>query len=297
MALRTITGHFAVEQTRRLLKRLSIQIARATRSPDSESVHQLRVAIRRFTQSIAVYKPYFPEKEVQKSRRRLKKIMTAAGEVRNCDIALKYLGRWRAPDIEHLQQKLESRRKESTRSLEDELERWRDRQMLAKWRTTLAAGQGVAPDEIPQRAVSRMAEDFLELGRKAASPHASPHGLHRFRIIAKKFRYTLELFQPLYGPSATGLMARIKRASTLLGDINDCVTVAEMIAEYSGGHRLAGRLKKRQHKKTDDFRQYWKAEFDDGKALENWIRPRKPVASSGLRGSRPATRDRAAATT
>ncbi len=296
MAERSITATFAVEQSSRLLAQLFVQIARTAKSSSAEAVHKLRVSIRRFTQSVAVCKPCFPKKDARKGRRVLKKIMTAAGEVRNCDIALKFLSRWREADDEHLHSELETRRKESAQDLSTQLKEWTDRQMLAKWRATLAAGEKAEalPDEIPQRAISRIAEDFLELGIKAASSHDSPHALHRFRIVAKKFRYTLELFQPRLGSSATALVGRIKHAGGLLGDINDCVTVAEMVAELSGGKRLLSHLKKRQHKKTEEFHKYWQAEFADGKALEKWIHPRKPVASTLHRGSRPAGRDRAA---
>jgi CHAD domain-containing protein len=295
MTERGITATFAVEQSRRLLTQLSVQTARAARSSSAEAVHKLRVTIRRFTQSVAVCKPCFPKKDARKGRRLLKRIMTAAGEARNCDIALKYLTKWPLPDDEHLQSELETRRNESAHDLATQLKDWSDRQMLAKWRATLASSKGEAlPDEIPQRAMIRIAEDFLELGTKAASSHASPHALHRFRIVAKKFRYTLELFQPYLGSSAAALIGRIKRAGGLLGDINDCVTVAEMIVELSGGKRLLSHLKKRQHKKTEEFRKYWQAEFADGKALGRWIHPRKPVSSSVHRGSRPASRDRAA---
>jgi hypothetical protein len=87
-------------------------------------------------------------------------------------------------------------------------------------------------------------------------------------------------------------VARIKRAQTLLGDINDCVTVAGMVLLYNGGDRLAGRLRKRQRKKTEEFRQYWSGEFRDGERFRRWIDHlglsaarrlgiKKPVASSG----------------
>jgi CHAD domain-containing protein len=296
MAERSSTARFAVEQSRRLLAQLSVQIARAAKSSSAEAVHHLRVTIRRFTQSVAVCKPCFPKKDARKGRRLLKKIMTAAGEARNCDIALKYLRKWRQADEEHLHSEIETRRKESADDLATQLKEWTDRQMLAKWRATLAAGgkEKALPDDIPQRAISRIAEDFLELGTKAASSHASPHALHRFRIVAKKFRYTLELFQPHLGSSATAVIGRIKRAGGLLGDINDCVTVADMITELSGGKRLLSHLKKRQHKKTEEFRKYWQTEFADGKELGKWIHPRKPVASAMHRGSRPASRGQAA---
>ena len=265
---------FAVEQARGQLRHLSSQISRAIKSSNPAAVHDLRVAIRRFTQAIAVT-------DMRKNRRRLKKIMTLAGEVRNCDVALKFIARFKVPHAAVLQSKLEGRRKESEGALVAELIKWRDRRLSLKWRTALDStpSSDKDVDELARRVLGRIAKDFQKRGNEASSPEATPKYLHHFRIAAKKFRYALELFQPLYGSSLDPLIASIKSASTLLGDINDCVTVAGIIAGYKGGNRLADRLKKRQHKKTEEFRKYWKEEF-----TRSSIDPlsKKPVASSRI---------------
>ena len=260
---------FAIEQARHQLTHLSAQISRAVKSCNPVAVHDLRVSIRRFTQAIAVT-------NMRKNRRRLKKIMSLAGDVRNCDIALKFNNRFKGPHAVHLQSKLEECRKESEGPLIAELIKWRDRRLSLKWRAALdstpSSDQDV--DELAHRVIGRIAKDFQKRGNEASSPEATPNCIHHFRIAAKKFRYALELFQPLYGSSLDFLVANLKRASTLLGDINDCVTVAAIVAEYKGGNRLADRLKKRQHKKTEEFRKYWKEEFSSSDLLR-----KKPAAS------------------
>ena len=249
------TQQFVTRQTRRLSRQLALQINRALQSCDARAVHQVRVAIRRFSQGVAVCKPCFPAKDLRKCRRRLKKIMSAAGEVRNCDVADKFLDRWRMPHPDRLRSKLTSRREDSARVLVAELKRWTDRKLTAQDSSVTNL------QEMAQHALDRIAQDFLERGNEAASPKASPHHMHRFRIVAKKFRYTLELFQPL-----NPLVERIKRVSALLGDINDCVTAAAIVPP------LAAHLKKRQRKKTEEFRLYWASEFARQR--------KKPVASA-----------------
>jgi CHAD domain-containing protein len=301
MVANTETRQFASEQAARLLRHLAFQINRTIKSCTADAVHDVRVAIRRFNQAMAVSKPCFPGKDTRKIRRRLKKIMDAAGEVRNCDVALKFIAKSRLPDAVQLQSKLQSHRKESSRILVSELKRWTDRQMSRKWRTALEEAVAKNRDafgnteiQVTSRQTLRvMVKDFLKHGNEAASTKAPPEDLHRFRLVAKKFRYTLELFEPLYGPALNREVARIKCAQTLLGDINDCVTVASLVARYDGGNRLAGRLRKRERKKTEEFRQYWTEEFHSGEQLRSWIhhlggpaaRPRgikKPAASSEL---------------
>lgn len=255
VAAATEAQQHATRQTRQLLRRLVLHVNRALKSCDPVAVHQLRVAIRRFTQGVAVWKPCFPAKDLRKCRRRLKKIMSAAGDVRDCDIAQKYLSRWRVPHADRHQSKLASRREDAARILVAELKQWKDPDLAACEPPTASL------PEFAQQAFDRIARDFLERGNEAASSKASPHDMHRFRIVAKKFRYTLELLQPS-NPQAAG----IKRVSGLLGDINDCVSAALVLPP------LASRLKKRQRRKTEEFRQYWSAEFQ---------KPRKkPVAAA-----------------
>jgi len=73
------------------------------------------------------------------------------------------------------------------------------------------------------------------------------------------------------GEQASGLlMVRTKRTQALLDEINDCDTIASTLTQYHRGNRLAGRLRKGQRKKTEEFRQYWNEAFQDGKQLRTW---------------------------
>jgi CHAD domain-containing protein len=300
----TETRQFAGEQTGRLLRHLAFQINHTVKSCDPESIHDVRVAIRRFTQAVAVFKPCFPGKEMRKIRRRLKKVMAVAGEVRNYDVALKLTGKSNVPELAQIQSKLRSRRKESVRVLVSELKSWTERQMSLKWRAALEAANSrneesfgrAAIEGTARRTLRRMMKDLFQHGNEAAGSKASPDDLHVFRIAAKKFRYSLELFTPLYGPSLNRGLARMKLAQTLLGDINDCETVAKLVSQLEGGDKLASRLRKRQRRRTEEFREYWSAEFRDGEQLRSWMdhlgRPslrqgiiRKPMARSSTLSS------------
>src|ERR1700722_10440639 len=150
---------FPVEQAYSQLRRLSSQISRATKSCNPEAVHDLRVAIRRFTQAIAVT-------DMRKNRRRLKKIMTLAGEVRNCDVALKLNNRFKGPHADYLQSKLEERRKESESLLVAELIKWRDRRLSLKWRAALDStpSNDQDVDELARQVLGRIAKDFQKRG-------------------------------------------------------------------------------------------------------------------------------------
>ena len=79
---------YALEQGSTLLGRLAFRLGRAPRLHDPESVHDLRVAIRRFQQCLRVFHQFFPRGEAKRIRRRLRKVMNLSAEVRERDIAL-----------------------------------------------------------------------------------------------------------------------------------------------------------------------------------------------------------------
>ena len=75
----------------------------------------------------------------------------------------------------------------------------------------------------------RLAARFFREGARAAAPQASAGERHRFRLAAKRFRYTLELFAQFYGPAAAQWTAQVKELQSLLGAMNDCRAVRDLV--------------------------------------------------------------------
>lgn len=297
----TETRKFAFEQADRRLGRLAFQINQTAKSRDAEAVHDLRVAIRRFSQVLRVFKPCFHGKEVRKIRRKLKQIMDLAGEVRNCDIALKLMSKSQRSETAVLRPKLESLRREGEAALVVFLRHWVDRKSSLKWREAVSSAASTNGDVSGQAPIARtaqgmlprMAQEFFERGNKAAKTKASPRELHQFRIASKRFRYTLELFTSVYGPPLNASIEKIRRAQGLLGDINDCETVRGMLSQYKEVDRVTSWLKKRQRRSIDEFQRYWNEAFAADGELRSWSallsRPtggiretRKPAGRAGV---------------
>jgi len=294
----TATRRFAREQADRLLGRLAFQVGRSIKSHNADAVHDLRVAIRRFVQALRVLKPCFRGKELRKIRRELKGIMAVAGEVRNHDIALKLLAKSKRTERASLQPKIQSGRREAERSLITLLKSWLQRKSSLKWRGALEraaeqAGEdfGKAPTaETARQMLPGMAQDFFERGDQAAGVKAHPRELHRFRLVSKKFRYSLELFTPLCGTSLNPKLEAIRRVQTLLGDINDFETVRNMLAQYPGTETVIAWLKKRQRKRLGQFREYWATTFGPAEERESWIDFLKHLATEPRAAKKPAGR-------
>lgn len=128
---------YALERGALLLRRLAFQMHRAARLRDPESIHDLRVSIRRFQQCLVVFAQFFPPGQAKKIRARLHEIMQIAGEIRNRDIALELLKKsGRAGDGA-----LESRWRGEARQLHADLvrllARWGRRDLSRRWGSRL----------------------------------------------------------------------------------------------------------------------------------------------------------------
>jgi CHAD domain-containing protein len=128
---------FAVQQVNRLLSNLAFEAHRNIRARDPEAIHDLRVAIRRFDESLRLFPDFFPHWEIKKIRKRLRRMLDLTSEIRNRDIALEYLGEEKVKDASlrtHLQRDRKSHEREFTRMIG----RWSARDFSAKWRTSLS---------------------------------------------------------------------------------------------------------------------------------------------------------------
>jgi CHAD domain-containing protein len=291
------TRQFAAEQANRQLGRLAVQIARTVKCTGAGEVHDLRVCVRRFTQVLVVLKACFPAGESRRIRRRLKKIMTQAGDVRNCDVALRLLGEpscgATGESIEHFR----TQRERAARTLTASLKRWVRRGSSSKWRSDLlrgSASDGAPVEEAARRALPPMAKEYFERGKDAAAPDRTVEELHAFRIAAKRLRYTVDLFAPVYGASLNGLRQQLRGVQTLLGGVSDCATVRRMVARLGESQAVEAALARRQRRKTAEFRQHWAGVFSSAATVRLWVDRLRHAANGAPPSRKPAARSVAA---
>jgi CHAD domain-containing protein len=128
---------YASEQTAALLRRLAFQVTRALKLADPDAVHDLRVAIRRFTHSVRVFTAFLPRGEVKKVRRRLSRVMRLAAEVRDRDITLELAQEAGLAPEAPILLRLASERKQMEQQLVDRLKSLQQREFSRKWRKRL----------------------------------------------------------------------------------------------------------------------------------------------------------------
>ena len=138
------------------------------------------------------------------------------------------------------------------------------------WNTAISAGEN------GRRALPRLTREFFAQGRAATTPAASPAELHAFRLAAKHFRYTLELFLPMYGPRLAQRVDQVRKIQSLLGDRQDCVVLGERLKKKDGLpsslHATIEKLSADGRALEERFRRHWHAAFDAPSEEAAWIR-------------------------
>lgn len=130
-----------------------------------------------------------------------------------------------------------------------------------KWKPQLSAAENA------HAALPRLAEEYFEAGRKAASHGKSPKELHHFRVKTKHFRYALEMFRPLYGRRLDPQIRRLQEVQRILGRMSDQHTISGLI---DGNPDLARKLEHAAQARAKEFRTYWKKTFDAPHQLRAW---------------------------
>jgi CHAD domain-containing protein len=274
---------YARHETRVCLHHFQTNLRHAAKHPDDPgAIHDLRVSIRRLTQCFRVFRA-----PVKKMRRRLHKIMERCGAVRNCDIALQLLaecGLAESPSAP----KLKKERADASRKLH----RYLKKESHRHHRAAAAARPSHRNWQIAKQ-LPALAKDFFQTGAAAAAPDSSYKTLHRFRLRAKRFRYTLELFERFYGSEMAIGAKALKNVQDRLGAINDCVTTIGLLEDDPSA---AAAIQKLLVERTRAFQIYWGTRFPPQKRAwwRRWLSEPRAPASGPIKATSTASSGSAA---
>lgn len=208
---------------------------------DPEGVHDMRVLSRRLRSAIKDFKPYFRKGGLP--RPKLSAVADVLGAVRDEDVALIALQELKsqvkgvaAEGIKLLIRERQERRKRSRAALKAAIEdspldslRY---DFLAKLLSitmaipTKSTGPETAESPISFRdlgvlVIRERVVDFMAASPCLFHPYKIKK-LHKLRILAKRLRYSMELFAPC-GDKELEVMAKtVAEMQTALGDLHDC---------------------------------------------------------------------------
>ncbi len=263
---------YAVKETKVLLDRFSKNLRRAAKHPeDPEAIHDLRVSIRRVVQAFKTFGELLDPALVKKLRRRLHKLMDLCAAVRNCDVALVLLDQVGVTAGASLA-RLRKARGEAGERLHRRLRKERSKRHPAPglrshpkrddWKLAQSLEVNLG------RFLPALAEEFFASGKAALSARASYRKLHRFRLQAKRFRYTLELFESFYGAEMPQGAEILKELQDRLGAINDCATTIVILGR---DRRAVAAVDKLLRQRKAELQTYARSQFASQK-LDWWKR-------------------------
>src|SRR5260370_37632752 len=120
--------------------------------------------------------------------------------------------------------------------------------------------------ETAKAALPKLAQKYFKAGRKAANGKRSAKQLHRFRIATKEFRYSLELFRPVYGQSLKRHIGGLRDLQSILGKLNDHHTLKPF---FKGDKKLKAILDDAMEKHLTQFHEQGK-KFDKDGEVKRW---------------------------
>lgn len=214
---------------------------------DIESVHQMRVAIRRMRTLFGLIGTHYRPKTVAKYGGGLRRIARALGNIRDLDVLILDLQEFQKTQAEATQAALaevvgilDARRDRFRRRL-NALFNSRSYSRFVRQFRRLCRKRGRGARLLPGTETPHQVRHVLPLllherlaivrAYDSVLPASEDTTLHALRVEFKRLRYALEFFNPLLGSSANGYLEQVKAMQDLLGRINDIA----VFSQYLGG--------------------------------------------------------------
>jgi len=244
---------FGVQRLLPLLDAFSKEISGVKTAQDIEHIHRMRVASRRLRAALPLFAPCFPEKKYQQWMQEIQRITRALGGARDTDVQIAFLtkiikkreARMHADDpgiapsirltgdietallsgLQKKRQKLQTavvstlEKLENSGVIDDMRIFFNSQTMLAKSSRKRPSPYGIAP--VAASRIARRLTILLSYERWVHNPDAIAEH-HAIRIAAKKLRYTMEVYAPLYRLGLKKSLTRVKKIQEILGDLHDC---------------------------------------------------------------------------
>jgi CHAD domain-containing protein len=266
------------------MNRVLVELEHLQTSPGPETVHDLRVAIRRCRSLAAVMEEIDPDPAWREMRKVARKLFRGLGAVRDAQVLeqwIKKLGPENDPLRLQLVASLESDEKQRSASAlrmaaKFDEKQWAslERQLLRRVR--LVPAGGLAAECL---ALERF-EEAKELHNRALRTE-KPKPWHALRIGLKRFRYTLEGFLPEHSAAWS---ENLKRVQDLLGDVHDLDVLSEAIentkvaSASESAKAWQEKIARERHDRVETYRQLtlgkaslwqeWRHNLPHGRRLE-----------------------------
>ncbi len=195
---------------------------------DPEHLHDMRVAARRMRAALRVFEDVLPPNPTVRYLAGLHEVGQVLGRVRDLDVQIEQIRNRRRllvaagpSDLDPLLQRLSDKRELAREDMIATLSSAHYRRLVRSLTAWVRTGPGrrtaaAVPSRTAAPLLIRRARRRVMRTARRLEPSSPPTAYHELRIRCKRFRYTMEFLQPLYGAPA----ARLTEA---LVDVQDCL--------------------------------------------------------------------------
>jgi CHAD domain-containing protein len=235
-------GEFVWRTLRRDYVAFCLREPGARLGEDIEDLHQLRVSSRRLRTALRLFRDYLPAR-AERFNRTLRWTATALGEVRDMDVKIEQVNRWKSEadpeeqaSFDQVLQWLGQTRARRRRRMQAVLDSARYQNFLKAFETFLLQGPSTrsslgqtTADALP-RILDKVHAKVIKAGRRSRK-NPVPEHYHQLRIACKRQRYTLEFVADLCGPAVKPFRKALIQLQDVLGQFNDAVVGAANIRQ------------------------------------------------------------------
>ena len=250
----------AAKFLRKHAKALAAQLDGVCLADDIECVHQARVASRRLRAALRMFSQCFPDDQIKRWRKQIRKITSGLGDARDKDVQIEHLVAKLhevqdpvcCPGIARLLVRTEQSRErlqpQVVKAVEQLAHSGLIDDLLATSKKIKAKGKAKHLDIRSPYTYAQCEEHILscldELLRYqhslADAKQVQQH--HAMRIAGKRLRYTVEIAKPVYRGQLDSSIEVVREIQDLLGDIHDCDVWLDHLDEFTAQERkLIGR--------------------------------------------------------
>lgn len=205
---------------------------------DIEYIHRMRVASRRLRSALAIFAGCLPARKITAWTREVRKITRALGDARDTDVQIDLVRQVFSnlpaanlqPGLRRLLLRLSQKRVRLQSKVLLEVDELTGSGILAEMTTQFNESLAQFPEPLPNtralyqlgfNSLSLRLDEFLAYEPYIYFPERAAE-LHAMRIAAKRLRYEMEIFAPLYPEELKFHLQAIRKAQETLGNVHDC---------------------------------------------------------------------------
>jgi CHAD domain-containing protein len=231
---------------KRQAKRYRKRLRRCQRRFSPAAVHDSRVETRRMEALLELVSELVNPSPIKKARRGLKAHLDALDRLRDTQVQLSYLARWRrrfaaarlfAAHLEERERRRAAKARRHVRAIKPaRLNRLTERIL----RALLRRAKDTSREEVWAIALQAAETAFGEVKRlRDRLDAAHPETIHRMRIAFKRFRYMVEAMAPVLTGVSKAQLAAMHEFQATMGRIQDLEVLGADFEAFAKKHDLA----------------------------------------------------------